>query len=88
MGVAFDAEMVRGGGYTLTELEDAEGVPTGRWGAFYTRLAERNMNTKAFRQHDCKPVPRFDNRDMAPVLIDGTWVLIHKGNMKAVQTSD
>jgi hypothetical protein len=85
MGVAFDAEMVRGGGYTLAELEDEQGVPTGRWGAFYTKVAERNMNTKAYRQHDCKPVPVFDNRDTAPVLIDGVWHLIHKSSMKAVK---
>lgn len=82
MGVSYDAEQVVGGGYHLTELEDADGVPTGRWGASYTRLAERKAGEIGFRQHDCLPTPQFDNREMAPVMIGGVWTLVHKSKTK------
>jgi hypothetical protein len=85
IGASFDVELVVGGGYTLTELEDAQGEPTGQWGASYTKVADRKPNSLGSRQHDCKPVPYFDAREMAPVLVDEVWHLIHKSNMKAVK---
>lgn len=59
MGIAFEGP-IRGGGYQLveeetTDKETGEAMPTGRWIAVYTKVADRHRNSMGWRQHNCKP---------------------------------
>lgn len=53
MNVAFDARLIKGAGYHLTEVEDEDGVATGQWQATYVKVADRDPNERAWRQHNC-----------------------------------
>lgn len=79
-GSSYDAEPVELGGFQLEEEEADDGTATGRWIARYVRAAEREG--LGFRQHDCRPFPQFDNRDLTPVLIQGAWTLVGKASFK------